>query len=147
MTKQNLTVKNEKQLTRNGLLKAIENSYGNITFIAKKMGCNRLSVYNWLAKDKIIKEAIDLERERIIDLAENKLLLNINDGKETSINFVLRTLGKKRGYVEKYMHEHDVSLKNVNLNSLTDEQLVKLREMVKAGVDIKTALISLGVGL
>lgn len=48
-----------------------------------------------------MRELVNVEREAIVDLAESALTKNVKAKKETSVNFVLRTLGHKRGYKEK----------------------------------------------
>lgn len=82
------------------LKKAISGSGGIMSTIASRLKCD------WHTADTKIKEAgltqmvID-EKESLLDLAESKLIQNIQDQDTTSIIFYLKTQGKKRGYVEK----------------------------------------------
>ncbi len=88
----------ERRLSVSLILTAIESSYGNITVIAQRVKCDRKTIYEWVKKEPELKAAIDLERERICDLAENKLVKKINDGCESLIALTLKTLGRDRGY-------------------------------------------------
>ncbi|HCY77742.1 MAG TPA: hypothetical protein DHV28_17665 [Ignavibacteriales bacterium] len=90
----------KRRLTRRAMLKAIDNSYGNISFIADLLGVARSTVYTNIEKFEL-QELLDSERERLIDFAENQLVTNIAAGKEVSIIFFLKTRAKNRGYVEK----------------------------------------------
>lgn len=89
-----------RKLTKERLIKAIQNSYGNVMLIAKKLKVARSSVYAAIERYGL-QSLIEKERDELIDLAESKLVENIKSGKESSIIFALRTLGKKRGYTEK----------------------------------------------
>jgi len=91
---------NRADIRKKQIITAIENSYGNITVISQRLNCSRVWVYELLKKFKL-ESAIDDEREKIIDLAENKLINKIKDGDSSMIGLVLKTLGKHRGYVEK----------------------------------------------
>lgn len=100
--KQKLTLKNTRRhLTKEALLNAIKGSFGIVSVIARKIGCERNTVYEWLhKKDPEIEKAFKEEREAIIDLSESKLVQKVNDGSESMIALVLKTLGKDRGYIE-----------------------------------------------
>jgi hypothetical protein len=88
---------------------------GNIAETCKVLGIHRSTWYDWYANDKIFKRWADEVREGLIDFAESKLMQNINDGKETSILFMLRTQGRNRGYIEKQVVEHEGAVPVVDL--------------------------------
>lgn len=48
-------------------------------------------------------------------------------------------------YEHKVKHTGNINLKNIYLDSLTDEQLIKLKNLIKGGVDVKDALLHIGV--
>jgi len=99
---------------------------GMMASIAQVFGVERQTIYNWCEKYPEYRKAIDNSREVFVDIAETNLqtivkgipLLEEEDGKkvfkgwikepsESAIIFVLRTLGKKRGYTEKQELEID----------------------------------------
>ena len=80
--------------------KAIENSGGIISKIATRLRCD------WHTADKYIKafglsDVVSAEKESLKDLAESKLIENIEDNDNTAIIFYLKTQAKDRGYVER----------------------------------------------
>ena len=100
------------------LIKAIKDSGGIMSTIANRLNCD------WHTADKKIREAdlLDLlndEKETLLDLAESKLIQNIQEQDNTAIIFYLKTQGKKRGYIERSEVQNDVSL---TVTELTPEQ-------------------------
>jgi len=93
-------MKRKMQYTKAQFEKAIEGSGGIITQIAKKVGCARQTAYNCIEKFEL-QNAVKAEAETILDLAETKLVQNINNNDNTAIIFYLKTKGKNRGYVER----------------------------------------------
>jgi len=107
---------------------------GILASVAQVFGVERLTIYNWCEKYPEYKEAVNSSREVFLDIAETNLqtlvkgvpLYKEEDGKkifkrwikepsESAIIFVLRTIGKKRGYVERT--EQDINATgNVVLN-------------------------------
>lgn len=79
---------------------ALEGSYGNITLMAQRSGASRDAIYDWIRNHPEAQEQIRKERETLVDLAENKLGVLINEKNPTAIIFTLKTLGKNRGYIE-----------------------------------------------
>jgi hypothetical protein len=84
--------------------KAITEARGFISVAAKRLGCSRSTMYRAIDKYPTVAEAVEDARESMTDLAEGKLVEQINGGNTTAIIFYLKTQGKKRGYVER--HEH-----------------------------------------
>lgn len=87
--------------TAEEVVKAIENSRGFVTTIAKNLGCSRVHVYRLVEKYATAKEALENEREGVKDFAEGKLVQQIDAGNITAIIFYLKCQAKDRGYVEK----------------------------------------------
>jgi hypothetical protein len=88
-------------IAENEYVQAINEASGLITVAARRLGCSRQAIYDAAKKYNSVAEAIQDNREKIIDLAEGKLYAKINEGDITSIIFLLKTLGKKRGYIER----------------------------------------------
>lgn len=91
----------EKKPDNKLIIEAIEKCFGNLSAVAKSFGVSRPTVYKWLNSNKALKQAHDDATETFLDIAENKLMAQINKGDTTAIIFALKTKGKKRGYVEK----------------------------------------------
>jgi hypothetical protein len=81
--------------------KAITEARGFISVAAKRLGCSRSTMYRAIEKYPTVAEAVEDARESMTDLAEGKLVEQINGGNTTAIIFYLKTQGKKRGYVER----------------------------------------------
>ncbi len=98
---------------------------GIIASIALSFGVSRLTIYKWCTKDERFQKAIDESRETFIDICESNLQtlckgipkvetdesgIRKQTGweekpSESAITFVLRTIGKQRGYVERIQTE------------------------------------------
>jgi len=86
--------------------KAIEDSGGIISTIAERLGCEWNTARSYIEKYEETKAAYEAESESVIDLAESKLIENIQANDNTAILFYLKTKGKKRGYIESQQIEH-----------------------------------------
>jgi hypothetical protein len=78
-----------------------KSSSGNISYIARRLGVERQTVYNYIDKWVTVERAVKDEREAMLDYTENQLLTQVREGNITAIIFTLKTLGKSRGYVER----------------------------------------------
>ena len=85
---------------REKFLKSLESNLGNISKACKAINISRQTYYQW-AEDEDFKLEADNVKEGLLDLAENKLLENINNNENVAIIFYLKTKGKSRGYIEK----------------------------------------------
>lgn len=83
------------------IIDAIRKAKGILTVAATSLGIERRTLYRWIEGNKEIEEVIHHEREAFVDFAESKMLENVKNNDVTSILFLLRTLGKNRGYFEK----------------------------------------------
>jgi len=87
-------------------LKAFKKHATNASKACDAVGIDRQTYYNWKSANSAFKQGCEDTQESMIDFAESMLYKNIKDGKESSINFFLKTRGKSRGYVEKQEIEH-----------------------------------------
>tara|TARA_R110001592_G_scaffold225781_1_gene481757 strand:- start:129 stop:500 length:372 start_codon:yes stop_codon:yes gene_type:complete len=79
----------------------LRNNLGNISKACDAVGISRTTYYDWIESDDLFKEDVEHIKESLLDLAECKLLENIEDNQNIAIIFYLKTKGKKRGYIEK----------------------------------------------
>lgn len=119
-------------MNKKRMLKALKEHYGNVSKACEDLGLTRTCFYNYM-KDPKFAEQVDIISEEVIDLAEGKLLKHIKEDNLTATIFLLKTKGKKRGYVEKtesnvfntaIQLEKDVS----NLSDSDLEDLIKKLE-------------------
>ena len=82
-------------------IETLENKLGNISDACKAMNMSRQTFYDWKEQDDDFKEDVENVKEGLLDLAESKLLENINNNENVAIIFYLKTKGKQRGYIEK----------------------------------------------
>jgi len=83
---------------------AIEGSRGNITTIARRVGCDWHTAKKWLQKPKLAI-AYQSEHEAGLDTAVSELDLAVERGQAWAIKYKLSTIGKGRGY---YPKQHQV---------------------------------------
>ena len=87
--------------TKESLLKAIKQNRGIVTNICKSLDMARQSFYERLDNDIELQEALEDAREEVLDLGESKLIELVQEGNAQAVFFMLKTIGKNRGYIEK----------------------------------------------
>lgn len=88
-------------LTVKQLAAAIEKNGGNVTEAARALKITRWALQKRIAKNKELQQTVESARESMVDLAEGKLKEELGKNNTAIIIFTLKTLGKKRGYVER----------------------------------------------
>lgn len=94
------------------MLKALEKSLSVVTTACKQVGIDRQTHYNWLKKDSKYAEQVKSIEDITLDFAESQLHKQIQEGNTTATIFLLKTKGKKRGYVERQEIKHDADVKS-----------------------------------
>ena len=92
--------------TTKAAIQAIQDTKGFVSTAAKRLGISRVQLYRIINKHPTVKEALTDAREEMKDFAESKLFTNIQEGKEASIFFYLKTQAKERGYIERQELQH-----------------------------------------
>jgi hypothetical protein len=82
------------------VLFAAEATRGNISAAAERLGCSRLSLYKYLARTPRAQQAFLDWRERLVDLAEDRLWECVDERQPWAIALVLKTRGRARGWGE-----------------------------------------------
>lgn len=113
-------------------VRAITNAKGIISVAARELGVSRSAVYLMAEKYPLVRQALDDAREAMVDLAEVQLFKKVSDGDTSAVFFALKTLGRKRGYVERQERHHTGNI-NLNLQELSDEELMKIARGIPAG--------------
>tara|TARA_R100000654_G_scaffold47822_1_gene74009 strand:- start:359 stop:715 length:357 start_codon:yes stop_codon:yes gene_type:complete len=92
---------NKSEHIKKGLLEALEKSLGVVTTACKQVGIGRTTFYNYYNDDKDFAKQVDEIENVALDFAESQLHKQIQDGSTAATIFLLKTRGKKRGYVER----------------------------------------------
>jgi hypothetical protein len=95
-----------RKLTTAELVDAITKSRGLITPAAAALGCAPLTIRRRAASSPAIAAALHEARQRTLDLAELALYKAVSTGEPWAVQFILKTLGKDRGYVERQEQRH-----------------------------------------
>lgn len=121
----------------------IRGTGGIITAIVEKVNKNhkakKMAGTTWGTIDKMIKEDEDLskaykdEQESILDLAESKLVKDIQDGDQKAYTFMLERKAKDRGYGNQQKIEHSGKIEKEDpYKDFTDDELeVELKKLKK----------------
>jgi hypothetical protein len=108
-------------LKKRQFLEVFEAKAGNISKACKAINIDRGTYYNWMEKDKKFASAVDDINESLIDWAEDALKKNIQNGKETSLIFFLKTKAKHRGYIEKQEFDYSGEL-DITIHRIIEDQ-------------------------
>ena len=91
----------KQKYTQQQIIDALRETKGMVYLAARKLGCAPNTIYNRMAKSATIKQACEDSRGELVDISEQKLRAAVLGGEPWAIALVLKTLGKKRGYVER----------------------------------------------
>ncbi len=80
------------------MVEAIRGSGGIVSVVARRLGCGRATIYRYCDRFPSVAEALENEREVLLDAAEKGLFDAAEGGDLYAIIFALKTLGKDRGY-------------------------------------------------
>jgi len=87
--------------SKKAIIEAIKDSGGIMSTIARRLGVTWHTADTWVKQYDETKQALQDEREAILDLAESTLFRNIKDGNSQDAKWLLSTMGKNRGYSER----------------------------------------------
>lgn len=93
------------------VIKAIEGSGGIIATVSRRLNCQWHTADKYIHKWKETETAFENEMAMILDMAEGVLFNSVKEGNVQAAKWVLATLGKRRGYSEKYELEHNGYIK------------------------------------
>lgn len=80
------------------IIEALKKTRGNISRAADKVGCCRHTLHLRINAEPAIKQVLDSCRERFLDDLEDVFQNKALSGDTVSGLFLLKTIGKKRGY-------------------------------------------------
>lgn len=83
------------------VIEALRQARGIKAVAAKLLNCHRQTIENYIKRHPTVARAYQEQRETLVDIAEGKLIKKVDADEWPAIKFVLVTLGKTRGYVER----------------------------------------------
>ncbi len=91
----------KQEFSAQQMIDACHESAGIMAVVARKLGCDRATVWRYARRYKTIKAALEQSDEEMTDKAEAKLVKLINADYWPAIHYRLSTKGKARGYTER----------------------------------------------
>lgn len=83
------------------VIEAIKGTFGIKQVACNRLGCVHATLDNYIARYPSVRVAYEHERGRLVDMAQSKLVEMVNNGDPWAVKFVLSTLGKHEGFVER----------------------------------------------
>ena len=118
-----------KDISKEAFIIAYKENFGNITIACESAGVGRGQYKSWCDKDPDFRQRLaEIEPEEImLDFGEHKLMERIAKGDTLATMFLLKTKGKRRGYIERQevAHEGDV-VKQITVNVLKASHVEEL---------------------
>ena len=118
-----------KDISKEAFIIAYKENFGNITIACESAGVGRGQYKSWCDKDPEFRQRLaEIEPEEImLDFGEHKLMERIAKGDTLATMFLLKTKGKRRGYIERQevAHEGDV-VKQITVNILKASHVEEL---------------------
>jgi hypothetical protein len=122
-----------KEIAKEAFIIAYKENFGNITISCEASGVGRTQYKTWLKDDAdFAKRLAEIEPEEImLDFGEQKLMERIARGDTLATMFLLKTRGKRRGYIEKteVSHEGDV-VKQITVNVIKPNQIGDIMKQI-----------------
>jgi hypothetical protein len=89
---------------------ALQETRGLTTLAARRLGCTRGTVENYVARYPIVRLALHDARARQLDVAEAQLFKAIDNGELRAVESFLKTIGRHRGYGDRLEVDATVDL-------------------------------------
>lgn len=123
------------RITKKLFLKAIKNSGGNQSRVGDRMEVTRSAVGHFLKKNPDMREAMEDEAERYIDICEDNLTTSVMVHGDVDNSFKVLTTskrGKARGWGVKQEVEHvgDIPI-TINLITKSNEEIKKAKGVIE----------------
>ena len=135
-----LAVRAQDEKLEDSLAEAIIRNRGVISKIAADVGMQVGSVYYSIRKKPSLQTLMQEARERIIDQAEDNIFDRVEIGDYQASVFVVRTLGKDRGYTER--KEIDSQVTHTIESSPTDNLVNMLNNLASQQPELVEAEFS-----
>jgi hypothetical protein len=91
----------KQEYTSEKIIQALKDTNGLVSLAAKRLSCSPQTIYNRAKQVQSVQAAIDESREELVDYAELALRSAVIGKEPWAVQFVLKTIGKHRGYIER----------------------------------------------
>jgi hypothetical protein len=118
------TLTKPERYTTEQVILAIQETRGMITLAARKLNCAPNTIRAYVQRHPTVAQALQEQREGFLDTAELALMKAVQNGEAWAIAFSLKTLGRKRGYVERV----EVDTNPIDWAKVSDDTLLAYRE-------------------
>lgn len=121
------------------IIKALIDNDGLIYRSARALNCHADTIFTRINKVPAVRDAVEQARGELIDCAESHLKTAIRENEGWAVCFTLKTLGRKRGYVEKFEVDANVNHSGtvthdhkIDLSRLSDEELETVERIIES---------------
>lgn len=83
------------------VIESVHKCHGLLAAVARDLSISRQTAYRYTKNYPTVAAAVHDEREEMIDIAEKGLVQAVQRGNIVAIMFLLKTIGKERGYVDR----------------------------------------------
>lgn len=118
------TVEKNRKYSAAQVIEAIDETKGLLVYTAKKLGCDRATVYRYIQQYPTVAAAVKEARESVTDMAELALYKAIQEGEGWAVCFYLKTQGKQRGYVERTEIDARITNYVVDIDASSDANII-----------------------
>jgi predicted transcriptional regulator len=95
------------RFTKKQVAEALRKSGGFVSYTAERLGVTEVTVRRYLRRWPELKEVREEIKQGMVDMAEHSLLKQVKDGNTVATIFLLKCLGKERGYIDSpQQHQH-----------------------------------------
>jgi hypothetical protein len=105
------------------MVAALEKTFGVVSTAAPMAGIDRCTHYRWLKSDEDYKQKVEDLENVMLDFAETNLHQQIMEGNTTATIFLLKTRGRKRGYIERQNIEMTADVTTTKLSPEAQQKI------------------------
>ena len=102
---------------------ALQELEGNVAAVARRFNVDRTSVRDLIERHQPLQQVMHDAREGMLDAAENSLLKAAKKGEAWAVCFVLKTLGRTRGYIERHEINSTETVRRQIVEEIVDVQI------------------------
>ena len=122
------------RLKQSEVFSALTACTGNVAAAATRLGCTRWGLNAFLERHPRLLQLCKDFRESMVDHAESQFNRAILNGAPWAVAMALKTIGKRRGYVERQEVEQETRVTLAQpAEELTDDQLARIAARASSG--------------